>query len=88
MWPWWKNNIIVVSVLLGGIVSYCFIKATYYSYLAFDGLLWPGRFIGFGTGTLVFGILTYVFMNEVITTKTIVSFILTIALIAVQLFWK
>jgi hypothetical protein len=88
LWPWWKNNPLLVSFTLGGIASYIFIKATYYTYSYFGGLLWPGRFIGFGTGILVFAILTYFLMNEGMTAKTVVSLCLATALIAVQIFWK
>jgi hypothetical protein len=88
IWPWWKNNPLLISFTLGGIASYIFIKATYYTYLHFDGLLWPGRFIGFGTGILIFAILTYFLMSEGITLKTMVSLLLAISLIAVQIFWK
>lgn len=88
IWPWWKENPLLVSFTLGGFASYVFIKATYYTYTYFDGVLWPGRFIGFGTGILIFALLTWLLMNEGINTKTIVSLFLATVLLAVQIFWK
>lgn len=88
LWPWWKNNPLLVSFTLGGIVSYIFIKATYYTYTYFDGMLWPGRFIGFASGILVFAFLTWFLMNEGINAKTVVSLCLATALLGVQIFWK
>jgi len=88
LWPWWKNNPIIISFTLGGIASYVFIKATYHTYTYFNGSLWPGRFIGFSIGMLIFAILTWLFMHEGINTKTVISLLLATGLIAVQIFWK
>lgn len=52
------------------------------------GELWPGRIIGFCFGNVVFAILTYLFMNEGITPKTIVSLVLSGVIIAMQVLWK
>lgn len=88
IWPWFKKNPIILSVLGGTVISYLFIKATAYAVEHFDGLLWPGRFIGFASGMLVFAIFTWLFLGEGINLKTGVSLLLATALIAVQLFWK
>lgn len=88
IWTWWKNNPLLISFTLGGIASYIFIKATYYAYTYFGNLLWPGRFIGFGVGILVFSILTWLLMKEGINMKSVVSLFLAIALLIVQIFWK
>jgi hypothetical protein len=88
LWPWWKNNPLLVSFTLGGFASYIFIKATYYTYTFFGNQLWPGRFIGFASGIIVFALLTWLLMNESINEKTLVSLFLATALLAVQIFWK
>ncbi len=88
LWPWWKNNPLLVSFTLGGLASYLFIKATYYTYTYFSGQLWPGRFIGFSMGILVFSVLTWLIMNEGITMKTLISLLLATSLLLVQLFLK
>ena len=54
----------------------------------FDGLLWPGRFIAFGTGMISFVVLTWLFMGEGITTKTAISLVLATTLVSIQIFWK
>ena len=88
VWPWFKENPWTVSLVLGTIASYIFIKATAAAVTHFGGVLWPGRFIGFSSGILVFATCTYIFMGEGINLKTIVSLILAVALVCVQIFWK
>lgn len=88
IWPWFKKNPWLISFGFGGIISYILIHATRMVVTHFDGLLWPGRFIGFASGMLVFATMTYYLMGESITLKTGVSLLLASALIAIQLFWK
>ena len=54
----------------------------------FDGQLWPGRFIGFATGMVAFAVLTSVYMNEGINSKTAISLVLAFALVSIQILWK
>ena len=88
LWKWFDKNPIILSICMGSVISYMFIYATKHVVGHFDGLLWPGRFIGFGTGMMVFSILTYSFMGEGITSKTLISLILATALVAIQILWK
>ena len=88
VWPWFKKNPWLVSFAFGGIISYILIQATRLVVEHFDGMLWPGRFIGFASGILIFTVMTYIFMGEGITAKTGVSLALSVGLIAIQLFWK
>lgn len=88
VWPWFKKNPLILSLLGGTVISYMFIKATAFIASYYDGLIWPGRFIGFSVGILSFAFLTHHIMGESITPKTAVSLILAIALISVQIFWK
>lgn len=69
-------------------ISYMFIKATEMVVNHFDGLLWPGRFIGFASGVISFAFLSYVFMGEGITLKTGVSLLLAVIIVCIQVFWK
>ena len=87
IWPWVKENPFLIS-LIGLPISYILIIATEYIVAGFDGLLWPGRLVGFGTGMIVMAILTYCFMGEGISTKTLVSLALAIVLVMIQIFWK
>lgn len=84
---WMKNNPWLVA-LIGIPVSYCYIKATEYTALAFDGSLWPSRLIGFAMGILSFSFLTYYYLNEGITLKTGVILILATLILIIQVFWK
>lgn len=88
LWPWFKRNPMILAIGMGAIISYMFIFATKYSYEYFDGLLWPGRFLGFGLGMVAYALLTSYFMNEGISLKTLTSLILSTGIICVQLFWK
>ena len=87
VWPWAKDHPWTMS-LLGFPISYILIIATKYIVAGFDGLLWPGRLVGFGTGMIIMGILTWVILGEGISTKTLISLILATTLVALQVFWK
>ena len=84
---WFKNNNFIL-VLFGIPISYAFIFATKYIVEAFDGLLWPGRFLGFALGISSYAILTWLFMGEGINTKTLISLCLASCLVLIQIFWK
>ena len=87
VWPWAKDHPWTMS-LLGFPISYILIIATKYIVAGFDGLLWPGRLVGFGTGMIIMGILTWIILGEGISTKTLISLILATTLVALQVFWK
>ena len=86
--PWAKKNPLIIAAVGDTIISYMFIKATAYTAGYYDGQLWPGRFIGFSMGICSFAYLTWYFMGEGITAKTMVSLIIACSLIAIQIFWK
>jgi len=88
VWPWFKKNPFTVSVLFGTAISYILIYGTKFMVEYYDGLLWPGRFIAFGSGIISFTFLTWYFLGEGITTKTIVSLIIACSLIGIQILWK
>ena len=84
---WFKNNNLILC-LFGVPISWLYIIATKYGYEAFDGILWPGRLLGFALGIIFFTILTNHYMGEGITPKVVVSLILATALVCIQAFWK
>ena len=88
VWPFFKKNPLLISMLGGTIISYIFIKGTALVAEHFDGLLWPGRFLGQATGIVVFAGMTFLFLNEGINTKTSISLFLAALLILIQIFWK
>ena len=74
--------------MLGFPISYILIIATKYIVAGFDGMLWPGRLIGFGSGMVVMAFCTYYMLGEGITTKTIASLLIATVLVGIQIFWK
>ena len=88
IWAWFDRNPLLLSLVGGTTISYTFIYGTRYAFEHFDGLLWPGRFMGFALGISSFAILSWIFMGEGITLKTMTSLMLAIGIICVQLFWK
>ena len=87
VWSWAKDHPWTMS-LLGFPISYVLIIATKYIVTGFDGLLWPGRLIGFGSGMIVMAILTWYMLGEGLNLKTLTSLILATGLVCVQVFWK
>jgi len=88
IWPWAKKHPFLIAMAFGGLTTYMFILGTKYVASYYGGILWPGRFIGFSVGVLIFAALTYLHLNEGINLKTAVSLVLATALIIIQLFWK
>lgn len=88
LWTWFQKNPLILSLVGGTTISYCFIMGTKFAYESFGGLLWPGRFLGFALGISSYAILTWAFMGEGLSLKTITSLILSAGIICVQLFWK
>ena len=87
VWPWAKENPMLMA-LIGFPISYILIIATKYVVAGFDGLLWPGRLVGFGSGMIVMAILTWYMLGEGINLKTMTSLILATGLVCVQVFWR
>lgn len=88
LWTSFKDHPVVVAFTLGGTAALIFLTATKYAVEHFNGLFWPGRFIAFATGMLIFAILTYLFRGEGMNAKTVISLILSLAIICLQIFWK
>ena len=88
LWKWFEKQPITLSLVFGGFISYFFIFATKYAYHYFDALIWPGKFVGFSTGIICYAVMTYIFMNEGMTLKTIMSLALASLIILIQVFWK
>ena len=87
VWPWAKEHPWIMAIL-GLPISYALIIATKYIVVGFDGLLWPGRLVGFGLGMIVMALLTWYFMGEGLNTKTLASLLIATGLVCVQVFWK
>ena len=88
LWKWFDKNPLFLSIVFGGAISYFFIFATKCGYNYFNGLLWPVKFVGFSVGILTYALMTYYFMNESLSLKTIVCLGLAFVIIGIQVFWK
>lgn len=75
-------------MILGIPITWIFMEATNLVVRGFGGEFWPGRFMSFTSGIIIFTIMTYLFKSEGINMKTTISLCLAVILIAVQLFWK
>ena len=64
-------------------IGYLFFHSTRLSYEHF-GFTWNIRMIGFGIGTLVFGLCSYLFLREIPTLKTIICLLLALSIILIQ----
>ena len=83
----WSNKLIWKSpyfiMFLGAIISPMFWHATRLSYEHF-GQFWNIRLVGFGIGTIVFGIMTWLLQNEIPTLKTFICLLLAAAIVLIQ----
>ena len=70
--------------IVGLPVGYMFFHATKFSYEHF-GFIWNMRMIGFGVGTIIFGIMSYGILREVPTMKTFICILLAVAIILIQI---
>lgn len=84
----WARERPLLMACMGVPISYILIYASKYVVAGFDGLLWPGRLIGFAVGMVSMAILTYLHMNETITLKTGITLILAVLIVSIQVFWK
>ena len=84
---WCKEHPYVMAAA-GWPISYILILASRSVVTGFDGLLWPGRLVGFASGMMVMALFTYFHMGESITMKTGVTLLLALAITLIQVFWK
>ena len=84
----WAKERPFLMACMGIPISYILIYASRYVVAGFDGLLWPGRLIGFAVGMVSMAILTYLHMNEAVTLKTGITLFLAILIVFIQVFWK
>ena len=85
VWDWVKGNKSMwIMSLLGIPISLLFWLCTKWGYLGF-GNLWAVRWLAFGSSMLVFPLMTYFYLGEAITLKTLISIILAIIIMLLQL---
>ena len=85
VWDWAKGTkSMLVMSLLGIPISMLFWYATKWGYIGF-GNLWAVRFMGFATSMITFPIMTYLYLGETITLKTLVTILLAFIIMLLQL---
>lgn len=84
----WAKERPLLMATMGIPISYILIYASRYVVTGFDGLLWPGRLIGFSTGMIIMAALTYIHLGEGVSLKTGVTLSLAFIIVMIQLYWK
>jgi len=85
VWDWAKGTKSMwIMSLLGIPITALFWYATKIGYIGF-GNLWAVRFMGFATSMLTFPIMTWLYLGEAITLKTLVTILLAIIIMILQL---
>jgi len=85
VWDFWKSwKGILCSLLISLPVTMGLILCTKWGYEGL-GSLWAVRFMGFATSMLIFPFMTYFYLNETITIKTIITLVLSIIIMILQL---
>ena len=85
VWDWAKGTKSAWIMSLMGIpISLLFWYATKIGYIGF-GNLWAVRFMGFATSMLTFPIMTWLYLGEAITLKTLVTILLALIIMLLQL---
>tara|TARA_Y100000296_G_C5118930_1_gene229301 strand:+ start:96 stop:443 length:348 start_codon:yes stop_codon:yes gene_type:complete len=85
VWDWAKTSKSMWFMSLMGIpISLLFWYATKIGYMGF-GNLWAVRFIGFATSMLTFPVMTYLYLGEALTLKTIITVLLATVIMLIQI---
>ena len=85
VWDFWKSpKGIITSLLMGIPITGMFWLATKWGYIGF-GTLWPVRFMGFATSMMTFPVMTWLYLGETITLKTLITILLAIIIMILQL---
>ena len=85
VWDWAKGTKSMWLMALMGIpISLMFWYATKIGYQGF-GNLWAVRFMGFATSMLTFPIMTWLYLGETITLKTLITILLAFIIMILQL---
>ena len=85
VWDFWKSwKGITLSLLMGIPITALFWYATKIGYQGF-GNLWAVRLLGFATSMISFLIMTWLYLGEILTLKTMISILLAIIIMLLQL---
>ena len=86
VWDWAKTSKSMWFMSLMGIpISLLFWYATKIGYVGY-GNLWAVRFIGFATSMLTFPLMTYLYLGEAMSVKTLLTLALATVIMLIQIF--
>lgn len=86
IWKWWEGRPIVSAFVFGVPTSIVFWYAWRIISNSTDSI-WSARFIGSGTGFLVFPVLTWFLLGEsMFTYKTMICLFLSVLIILIQIY--
>ena len=85
VWDWAKGTKSMwIMSILGNPISLLFWLATKWGYIGF-GNLWAVRFMGFATSMLTLPVMTWLYLGEAITLKTLITILLALIIMILQL---
>ena len=85
VWDWAKGTKSMwIMSILGIPISLLFWLATKWGYIGF-GNLWAVRFMGFATSMMRFPLMTYLYLGEAMSLKTLITLLLAIIIMILQL---
>ena len=88
IWAWPKDHKILLAFVLGAPASLLFMTGITHVANATGNDMWATRIWPSLIGTLVFMTLTYMIFEQGLNLKNGVCLILTLAVLAIQVFWK
>ena len=85
VWDFWKTwKGFMTSLVMAIPITIGFWYATKIGYQGF-GNLWAVRFMGFATSMLTFPVMTWLYLGEAITLKTLITILLALIIMILQL---
>lgn len=86
-WDWFRDRPWFNAIVIGIPLSFLFIYGARYAYDVM-GSAWSARLVQYSIGIFVMLFLTYFLLDEGLTTKNIISLILSFAIVLIQILWK
>lgn len=88
VWPVLSKYKLPIAIAGGTLISYLFMTGAAYIVKGSEGHIWPARLIPTATGTLIFTMMTWIFMKQGIDAKTGVCIALSLIILVIQIYWK
>jgi len=88
VWDWWKEKPFLATVVFGVPCGTLYVY-TWSIITESTGSVWSTRFIAFSVSVIVFSLMTHFLLNEsMLTLKTTLCNLLSVAIILIQIFMK